>query len=81
MVMLEAMAYGLPILCSDIPGTRQVELPEEDYFIVRDVDSLCAAISNLQEATDRGPIPYDIKKYNWDAIALQVLQQYELAKS
>ena len=26
MVLLEAIAYGLPILCSDIPGTRQVDL-------------------------------------------------------
>ena len=81
MVMLEAMAYGLPILCSDIPGTRQVELPEEDYFTVRDVDSLCVAINNLQETSETVPIPYDIKKYNWDTIALQVHQQYELANS
>ena len=81
MVLLEAMAYGLPILCSDIPGTRQVDLPEQDYFEVKNVDSLCAAITRMQEANAEGAIPYDIEKYNWDTIAMQVHQQYELAIS
>ena len=74
MVMLEAMAYGLPILCSDIPGTRQVELPEEDYFIVRDVDSLCDAITR-QLAKPNEPQHYDLEKYNWDTIAATTRQQ------
>ena len=74
MVMLEAMAYGLPILCSDIPGTRQVELPEEDYFTVRDVDSLCAAITR-QFAKPNEPQHYDLEKYNWDTIAATTRQQ------
>ena len=74
MVMLEAMAYGLPILCSDIPGTRQVELPEEDYFTVRDVDSLCAAITR-QHAKPNEPQHYDLEKYNWDTIAATTRQQ------
>ena len=74
MVMLEAMAYGLPILCSNIPGTRQVELPEEDYFTVRDVDSLCTAITR-QLAKPNEPQHYDLEKYNWDTIAATTRQQ------
>ena len=74
MVMLEAMAYGLPILCSNIPGTRQVELPEEDYFTVRDVNSLCAAITR-QLAKPNEPQHYDLEKYNWDTIAATTRQQ------
>ncbi len=74
MVMLEAMAYGLPILCSDIPGTRQVELPEDDYFTVRDVDSLCDAITR-QLAKPNEPQHYDLEKYNWDTIAANTRQQ------
>ena len=70
MVLLEAMAYGLPILCSDIPGTRQVDLPEQDYFTVRDVDSLCAAITRHLEGPNE-PQRYDLEPYNWDAIAQQ----------
>ena len=74
MVMLEAMAYSLPILCSDIPGTRQVELPEEDYFTVRDVDSLCAAITRQLDKPNE-PQHYDLEKYNWDTIAATTRQQ------
>ncbi len=74
MVMLEAMAYGLPILCSDIPGTRQVELPEEDYFTVRDVDSLCAAITRLLDSPNE-PQHYDLEKYDWKSIAATTRQQ------
>ena len=74
MVMLEAMAYGLPIVCSDIPGTRQVELPEEDYFTIRDVDSLCAAITRRLNGPNE-PQHYDLEKYNWDTIAAATRQQ------
>ena len=74
MVMLEAMAYGLPILCSDIPGTRQVELPEEDYFTVRDVDSLCDAITRQLDKPNE-PQHYDLEKYDWDTIAATTRQQ------
>ena len=74
MVMLEAMAYCLPILCSNIPGTRQVELPEEDYFTVGDVDSLCAAITR-QLDTPNETQHYDLEKYNWDTIAATTRQQ------
>lgn len=74
MVLLEAMAYGLPILCSDIPGTRQVELPEEDYFTVRDVNSLCSAITRLLDGPAE-PHNYDLEKYNWNTIAATTRQQ------
>lgn len=74
MVMLEAMAYGLPILCSDIPGTRQVDLPEEDYFTVKDVDSLCNAITRLLDAPNERR-HYDLEKYDWNTIAATTRQQ------
>lgn len=77
MVLLEAMAYGLPIVCSDIPGTRQVNLPEDDYFAVGDVDSLCAAITRLLDSP-AAACRYELSQYNWDTIARQVQQQYGL---
>ena len=77
MVLLEAMAYGLPILCSDIPGTRQVDLPEHDYFTVRDVDSLCNAITRHLAAPNTFQ-HYELKHYDWQSIANQVQQQYSL---
>ena len=74
MVLLEAMAYRLPILCSDIPGTRQVDLPEQDYFTAHDVDALCTAITR-QLATANASQHYDLEKYNWDTIAATTRQQ------
>ena len=79
-VMLEAMAYGLPIVCSDIPGTRQVELPEQDYFAMGNVDALTAALSRLLSEPTREQ-HYDLTHYNWDHIAALTRQQYQLAMS
>ena len=74
MVLLEAMAYGLPILCSDIPGTRQVDLPEQDYFAVKDVDALCAAITRLLDGPNE-PQHYNLEQYDWKTIAFLTRQQ------
>ena len=74
MVLLEAMAYGLPIVCSDIPGTRQVDLPEQSYFAVQDVDALCTALTRLLDAPAE-PQHYDLEKYDWDTIAADTRQQ------
>lgn len=79
MVLLEAMAYGLPILCSDIPGTSQVALPRQDYFPVKDVDALCDAITRLL-ISPTGPFQYDLSHYNWERIAEQTREQYDLAE-
>ena len=78
MVLLEAMAYGLPILCSDIPGTRQVELPAEDYFAVGDVDALAAAITRLLDSP-ASKRRYDLSHYDWQSIARKTQHQYDLA--
>ena len=75
MVLLEAMAYGLPILCSDIPGTRQVGLPEQDYFNVADVDALTQALTRLL-AMPRELQHYDLDQYDWNHIADLTRQQY-----
>ena len=78
MVLLEAMAYDLPILCSDIPGTRLVNLPEQDYFAIADVSALCDAITRLLEDST-GLRRYDLQQYDWQSISNQTLQQYDLA--
>ena len=75
MVLLEAMAYGLPILCSDIPGTRQVGLLEQDYFNVADVDALTQALTRLL-AMPRELQHYDLDQYDWNHIADLTRQQY-----
>ncbi len=43
--LLEAMAYGLPVLASDIVANKELKLPEGDYFPLGDVDALAGAIA------------------------------------
>jgi len=78
MVLLEAMSYGLPLIVSDIPGTRQVELPDDNYFTVADVDALSHAIERTLNAPDQR-VHYDLKNYDWQSIAKHTQQQYDLA--
>ena len=34
------MSYGLPVLVSDIPANKEVDLPAERYFRCGDMDEL-----------------------------------------
>jgi hypothetical protein len=36
----QALSYGLPVLVSDIPANKKVDLPAERYFRCGDVDDL-----------------------------------------
>ena len=67
-VLLEAMAYQLDVLVSDIPATHLVDLQEKDYFKLDDENSLIKGISDkLQNITSR---KYDLTNFNWDKICL-----------
>jgi phosphatidyl-myo-inositol alpha-mannosyltransferase len=50
-VLLEAMAAGKPVVCSDIPGYRSVVIPNQNGVLhaPNDVDSLADALSALVE--------------------------------
>ena len=85
MVLVEAMAAGKPIVCSDIEGYRQVATPQGARLVPPDNPSALAAAlaplirnpsltrtmgsSNLAEA----------RRYDWAAIAAHVRLQYVLA--
>jgi glycosyltransferase involved in cell wall biosynthesis len=71
LVLLEAMSYGLPILASDIPANKAVDLPPDCYFHLDDnaVISLRKAIENkLANPVEH---EYDLSPYSWDRIAEQ----------
>ena len=79
--LLEALAYGLDILASDIPANRELGLHKEDYFATGDIDQLASALKHkLQQGK-----PHDysslLKKYNWDAISDQTWEVYKKAAS
>lgn len=82
LVMLEAMSYHLPMIVSDIPATRLIELSEDNYFKSADTTSL------TRKLEERFPLPcdkvnYDLANYSWNTIAEQTVDAYQkvLAKN
>ena len=78
--LLEAMSFGLPIVASDIPATRLIDLPNEAYAKPRDPQSLAQAIAATLAATTSTPrISYNLTPYSWSKIATDSLAQIEIA--
>ena len=79
--LLEAMSYDLPVLVSDIPANKEVELSEERFFRCGDQSDLMRRIDVLLERglTDQELSGYRRQlqeKYNWDTIAEETVAVY-----
>ena len=74
--LLEAMSYHLPVIVSDIPANLEVELPDECYYHLGDINALARKLQKNIDA-DYHQVDYDLSKYNWDHIANQVCEIYE----
>jgi glycosyltransferase involved in cell wall biosynthesis len=74
---LEAGSAGCPLLLSDIPGNRDVGLPQSHYFKCGDVEDLIRA---LREPPKRYAVsPEDFLRFDWDQIAARTLAIYDMA--
>ncbi|MDO4510439.1 MAG: glycosyltransferase family 4 protein [Bacteroidales bacterium] len=69
LVLLEAMAYGLPLAVSDIPATHLVDLPASTYFAKADAESMRRCISAQLAASAGTPVAYNLTEFNWPSIA------------
>jgi phosphatidylinositol alpha-mannosyltransferase len=85
-VLLEAMAAGLPVVATDIPGFNQVISPGKQGILVRRDDpvSLSSAIHLL--ASDAGlrsrlgrAGQRSAAEYSWDRVVDQVVEVYDAA--
>ncbi len=79
--MLEALSYGLPVIASDISANLEIELPEEHYFPMGDVNALSAKIRDFagrslthEEREIRRT--WVSQRYDWKDIAQRTLDVY-----
>lgn len=81
-VLLEALAYGVPVLASDIPPNVEILGENGRYFRAGDVDDLGRALAEcLAELPKLRAHAAEIKaralrEYDWDRVALQVEEIY-----
>ncbi|HQJ56422.1 MAG TPA: glycosyltransferase family 4 protein [Caldisericia bacterium] len=82
-VLLEAMATGVPIIASDIPGTRSVIKNGYNGLLVKPTPEKIAeaieklkASHKLREKLARNGLK-EVKKYSWDKIVEQTEKVYE----
>jgi glycosyltransferase involved in cell wall biosynthesis len=77
LALLEAMSYGLPILASDIPANKAVNLPPESYFPVGNEKELAVRLRQRMDHPTPERIRYPIPdNCNWTHIARQTVEIY-----
>jgi glycosyltransferase involved in cell wall biosynthesis len=80
-VLLEAMGYGLPVVVSDIPANRQVELSDDRFFPAGNIEQASERIKHhaprrFTPEQKAAQIAYIARAFNWDNIADATLGVY-----
>jgi glycosyltransferase involved in cell wall biosynthesis len=82
--LMEAMSYGVPVLASDIPAHRELQLEDVQYFPLGDVRTLAIRLETFVS------IPWPIKARqssrqpalqwkDWETVARQTVASYRVA--
>lgn len=79
--LLEAMAYGLPVLASDIVANKELGLPAADYFPLGDIDALARGMATKLENPPGDEAAHEQRlhveqAYSWPSVAEKTLQVY-----
>ena len=79
--LLEAMAFGLPVLASDIVANKELGLPAAEYFPLGDVDALAAGMKAKtanppSDAQIRARMQHVEETYSWSHVAGSTAQIY-----
>ncbi|HXF68947.1 MAG TPA: glycosyltransferase family 1 protein [Thermoflexus sp.] len=80
--VLEAMACGVPVACSDIPALREVAGEAAQYFDPQDVDAMARAIAEAWERAGdpawRAACRARAARFSWEETARRTLEAYRL---
>ncbi len=87
-VLVEAMAAGLPVIATDIPGYREVVRSDIEGILVppRDAGALAASLARLLDDADLAKRLGEAgrqraQRYSWDRVAAEIEDIYREAKS
>ena len=79
--LLEAMAYGLPVLASDIVANVELGLARDEYFPLGDVEALASAMTAKlanppSESEMRARAAHAEAAYSWTSVAEKTVAVY-----
>ena len=83
MSLLEALAYGNAVLCSDIPENTSVAEDRAVYFKKSDIDDLAEKLQTLCNDSEKvaelknGVDEFILSRYNWKDIAVKTSNLYK----
>ena len=82
--LLEALSFGVPAIASDIPGNREIGMPDDRYCPVGDIERLAAmitsAVAESQTETERAALQAHMAStYDWDVVAAKTFDLYQAA--
>lgn len=83
MVLLEAMASGIPVIASDLPGVRRIAQLGGTIVSVGDIDGLARTIAEFSRRTDQQKAENTMllrrvveTTFSWDAIIVRLEKLY-----
>jgi glycosyltransferase involved in cell wall biosynthesis len=80
--LLEALSYGLPVIASEIPANREINLDAASYFPVGDVAALATRLSEVAQVPQNDAARETRRRwvadtYDWERIARQTHAVYQ----